>query len=339
MSNTVTIATLEAFSEAWSSACTGLDCRGISPGFMNSVIILVPSVVLSILLGAVNGYALAQWRFPGAEKVAAAITVGVFIPIQVVMLPMVKIFAFVGLQGSLVSIIAVHVVFSLPFMALLFRNFFASIPEELTRAALVDGAGFWSIFFWIMLPMSTNVLLVALVLQFTHIWNDYLLGLIFAGRDWKPMTVQLNNIVNSVQGVKEYNVNMAATILTSIVPLALYLLTFILCFDGEGWYKRKWFMIATGFWLAAMGATVVRDGEGTTVTRDPSSPLRGVAASRKRVPPKPRSDGASTRKPAAASSGAAPASLLAAAATSSSDADGDTRTTAAAPTARAAVAI
>ena len=217
--------TLEAFSEAWSSACTGLDCRGISPGFMNSVIILVPSVVLSILLGAVNGYALAQWRFPGAEKVAAAITVGVFIPIQVVMLPMVKIFAFVGLQGSLVSIIAVHVVFSLPFMALLFRNFFASIPEELTRAALVDGAGFWSIFFWIMLPMSTNVLLVALVLQFTHIWNDYLLGLIFAGRDWKPMTVLLNNIVNVAEGEIRYNVNMAATLLTAIPPLIVYFLS------------------------------------------------------------------------------------------------------------------
>lgn len=217
--------TFEAFFEAWSSACTGLDCRGIAPGFMNSVAILVPSVVLSILLGAVNGYALAQWRFPGAEKVAAAITVGVFIPIQVVMLPMVKIFAFVGLQGSLVSIISVHLVFSLPFMALLFRNFFASIPEELTRAALVDGAGFWSIFFWIMLPMSTNVLLVALVLQFTNIWNDYLLGLIFAGRDWKPMTVLLNNIVNVADGEIRYNVNMAATLLTAIPPLIVYFLS------------------------------------------------------------------------------------------------------------------
>ena len=217
--------TLEAFSQAWSSACTGLDCRGISPGFLNSVIILVPSVVLSILLGAVNGYALAQWRFPGADQLAAAITVGVFIPIQVVMLPMVKIFSFVGLQGSLISIITVHVVFSLPFMALLFRNFFASIPDDLTRAALVDGAGFWSIFFWIMLPMSLNVLLVALVLQFTHIWNDYLLGLIFAGRDWKPMTVLLNNIVNVADGEIRYNVNMAATLLTAIPPLIVYFLS------------------------------------------------------------------------------------------------------------------
>jgi glucose/mannose transport system permease protein len=217
--------TLNAFTEAWSTACTGLDCRGISPGFWNSLAILVPGVVLSILLGAINGYALAQWRFPGADKLAAAITLGVFIPVQVVMLPMVKIFAFVGLQGSLVSIVAVHVVFSLPFMALLFRNFFASIPDDLTRAAQVDGAGFWSIFFLVMLPMATNVLLVALVLQFTHIWNDYLLGLIFAGREWKPMTVLLNNIVNVAEGEIRYNVNMAATLLTAIPPLLVYFLS------------------------------------------------------------------------------------------------------------------
>lgn len=214
--------TLGAFAEAWGAACTGLDCRGIAPGFWNSVAILVPSVTLSILVGAINGYALAQWRFPGADRIAAAITFGVFIPVQVVMLPMVKIFAFVGLQGSLVAIVAVHVVFSLPFMALLFRNFFAGIPPELARAAQVDGAGFWSIFFLIMLPMATNVLLVALVLQFTHIWNDYILGLIFAGREWKPMTVLLNNIVNVAEGEVRYNVNMAATLLTAIPPLLVY---------------------------------------------------------------------------------------------------------------------
>lgn len=216
---------LAAFGEAWSQACTGLDCRGIAPGFWNSVAILVPSVVLSILAGAVNGYALAQWRFPGADRIAAAITVGVFIPVQVVMLPMVKIFSSVGLHGSLVAIVAVHVVFSLPFMALLFRNFFAGIPNELARAALVDGAGFWSIFFRVMLPMATNVLLVALVLQFTHIWNDYLLGLIFAGREWKPMTVLLNNIVNVAEGEVRYNVNMAATLLTAIPPLLVYFIS------------------------------------------------------------------------------------------------------------------
>ena len=216
---------LAAWIEAWSGACTGLQCQGIAPGFWSSVAILVPSVVLSILVGAVNGYALAQWRFPGADKLFALITVGVFIPIQVVMLPMVKIFAFVGLQGSLLAIVTVHVVFSLPFMALFFRNFYAGIPGDLLRAAIVDGGGFWNIFVRIMLPLSTNVLLVALVLQVTGIWNDFLLGLIFAGREWRPMTVLLNNIVNVSEGEIRYNVNMAATMLTAIPPLCVYFLS------------------------------------------------------------------------------------------------------------------
>lgn len=216
---------LEFFSVAWSQACTGLDCRGIAPGFWSSVAILVPSVLLTLFFGAVNGYALAQWRFPGADALAAAITVGIFIPMQVVIFPIVKIFSTVGLHGSLPAIVAVHVVFSLPFMTLLFRNFFVTVPMELTRAAQMDGAGFWQIFFRIMLPMSTNVLLVALVLKFTSVWNDYLLGLIFAGRHWKPMTVLLNNIVNVTEGEVHYNVNMAATLLASIPPLVVYFLS------------------------------------------------------------------------------------------------------------------
>ena len=219
------VPSLEAFEVAWSQACTGLDCRGISPAFWNSVAILVPSVLLTLFVGAVNGYALAQWRFPGANALAAAITVGIFIPMQVVIFPIVKIFSAIGLHNTLPAIVAVHVVFSLPFMTLLFRNFFVTVPMELTRAAQMDGAGFWQIFFKIMLPMSTNVLLVALVLKFTAVWNDYLLGLIFAGRDWKPMTVLLNNIVNVTEGEVHYNVNMAATLLASVPPLIVYFLS------------------------------------------------------------------------------------------------------------------
>ena len=212
----------DAWATAWSKACTGLECHGIAPGFLNSVAILVPSVVLSISVGAVNGYALAQWKFPHADKVAALIALGVFIPYQVVMLPIIKMFGAVGLQGSLGAIVAVHVLFGLPFMTLLFRNFYASLPGDLMRAALMDGGSFWAIFLKIMLPMSTNVLLVALILQVTGIWNDFLLGLMFAGRDNVPMTVQLNNIVNVSYGEVQYNVNMAATLLTAIPPLLVY---------------------------------------------------------------------------------------------------------------------
>lgn len=215
----------DAWVTAWSSACTGVDCHGISPGFFNSVKILVPSVVLSIGIGVVNGYALAQWKFPHADKVMAMIALGVFIPYQVVMLPMIKMFSAVGLQGSLASIVAAHVLFSMPFMTLLFRNFYSSVPQDLMRAALMDGAGFWSILLRVMLPLSTNVLLVALILQVTGTWNDFLLGLMFAGRDNMPMTVQLNNIVNVTLGEVQHNVNMAATLLTAIPPLFVYFLS------------------------------------------------------------------------------------------------------------------
>jgi glucose/mannose transport system permease protein len=110
----------------------------------------------------------------------------------------------------------------MPINTLLFRNYFASIPDELFKAARVDGAGFWSIFFRIMLPMSLPIFVVSLIIQVTGIWNDFLFGVIFTSQDLYPMTVQLNNIVNSVQGVKEYNVNMAATLITGLVPLIIY---------------------------------------------------------------------------------------------------------------------
>lgn len=213
---------LDAWVTAWSSACTGLDCRGIAPGFFNSVKIVIPSLILSIGLGAINGYALSLWKFPGADRVAALVTLGLFIPYQVVMIPIVQIFSAIGFQGSLVSIVAVHVLFGLPFMTMLFRNFYAGLPGDLLRAAVMDGGGFWSIFRYVMLPLSTNVGIVAMIWQFTGIWNDFLLGLIFAGRDNVPMTVQLNNIVNVSLGEVQYNVNMAATLLTAIPPLIIY---------------------------------------------------------------------------------------------------------------------
>jgi len=217
--------TLEPWAKAWLSACTGLFCDGLHVGFWNSVRILIPSVILSVLAGALNGYALAQWRFRHADKILTALMLGAFIPYQVILYPLVKIFSNLGLYGTLPGIVLIHVIFGLPTMTLIFRNFYAGIPEELVKAARVDGAGFFRIFFQIMLPMSVNILIVAVILQVTGIWNDYLLGLIFAGRDNLPMTVQLNNIVNTTTGTVEYNVNMAATVLTAIPPLLVYFLS------------------------------------------------------------------------------------------------------------------
>lgn len=214
-----------AWIKAWAQACTGVSCNGIHEGFWNSVIITVPSVVFSIILGAINGYALSFWRFKGANVIFAILLFGAFVPFQVVIYPLIIFLREVGLYGSLTGIILVHMAFGMPIMTLLFRNYFSSLPEELFKAARVDGAGFWQIFFQIIMPLSVPVTVVAVILQTTGIWNDYLLGLIFAGHDNLPMTVQLNNIVTTTFGVREYNVNMAATMLTAVVPLAIYLIS------------------------------------------------------------------------------------------------------------------
>ncbi|MDE0850504.1 carbohydrate ABC transporter permease [Yoonia sp.] len=240
--------TFEPWIKAWSSACTGINCEGLSRGFSNSIWILVPSVLISIAIASVNGYALANWRFKGSEVFFTILIFGAFIPYQVMIYPIVILLRESGdgitnviqlfnpmlewmgfegfgkfrLMGSLSGLVIVHTIFGMPILTLLFRNYFTSVPEELFKAARVDGAGFWGIYFRIMLPMSLPIFVVAMILQVTGIWNDFLFGVIYTKPETYPMTVQLNNIVNSVQGVKEYNVNMAATLLTGLVPLFIY---------------------------------------------------------------------------------------------------------------------
>lgn len=226
--------TFQPWVKAWAEACTGINCDGLSRGFWNSVAILIPSVFVSIAVASVSGYALVNWRFKGSEVFFTILIFGAFIPYQVMIYPIVIILretgGFIGditgtdfrLMGSIWGLVIVHTIFGMPILTLLFRNYFSSVPEELFKAARVDGAGFWGIFFKIMLPMSLPIFVVAMILQVTGIWNDFLFGVIYTKPETYPMTVQLNNIVNSVQGVKEYNVNMAATLLTGLVPLTIY---------------------------------------------------------------------------------------------------------------------
>ena len=214
--------TFQPWIKAWAEACTGLNCDGLSRGFWNSVQITVPSVIVSIAIASVNGYALANWRFKGSQIFFTILIFGSFIPYQVMLYPIVILLREIGLYGSLTGLVIVHSIFGMPILTLLFRNYFTSLPEELFKAARVDGASFWGIYFRIMLPMSLPILVVAVILQVTGIWNDFLFGTVYTKPDIWPMTVQLNNIVNSTQGVKEYNVNMAATILTGLVPLVIY---------------------------------------------------------------------------------------------------------------------
>ncbi len=213
------------WAKAWATACIGRTCEGISDGLWNSVRILVPSTLISVVLAALNGYALSLWRIPYAGTVLGLLLLGAFIPYQVMIYPLVRMASTVGLYGSLPGIVTVHVLFGLPVLTLIFCNFYRALPPELIMAARVDGAGFFRIFLRVVAPMSANVAVVALILSVTGVWNDYLLSLIFAGRDNLPMTVQLASLVGTRIGVPEYNVNMAATLIAALPPLLLYLVS------------------------------------------------------------------------------------------------------------------
>jgi glucose/mannose transport system permease protein len=214
----------EAWQLAWSSACTGVDCRGLKPYFMNSVILAVPAVWISTAWGAVNGYVLSMWKFKGSELLFGFMLFGVFMPFQVVLLPMSQVLGMLGLSSSLLGLIVVHCIAGLAGTTLFFRNYYTAIPRELVNAARIDGAGFWRIFWRIVLPLSTPILMVTLIWQFTNIWNDFLFGVAFSGADSKPITVGLNNMANTSSSVKNYNVDMAAALIAGLPTMLVYVL-------------------------------------------------------------------------------------------------------------------
>jgi glucose/mannose transport system permease protein len=214
----------EAWQLAWSSACTGVDCRGLKPYFVNSVIMAVPAVLISTAWGAINGYVLSMWKFRGSELLFGFMLFGVFMPFQVVLLPMSQVLGYMGLSSSLGGLILVHCIAGLAGTTLFFRNYYTAIPLELVNAARMDGAGFWRIFWRIVLPMSTPILMVTLIWQFTNIWNDFLFGVAFSGADSKPITVGLNNMANTSSSVKSYNVDMAAAMIAGLPTMLVYVL-------------------------------------------------------------------------------------------------------------------
>jgi len=214
--------TFQAWVTAWSGACSGIKCEGLRPYFWNSVIMAVPAVLISTFIGALNGYAVAQWRFRGANLIFALILFGCFIPFQVVLLPMARLLGQMGLAGSILGLIMVHVIYGIGFTTLFFRNYYVTISPELVKAAKIDGASFFRIFFSIFLPLSLPIIVVTIIWQFTQIWNDFLFGVSFSEAGTQPVTVALNNIVNSTTGVKEYNVDMAAAIIAALPTLLVY---------------------------------------------------------------------------------------------------------------------
>lgn len=213
----------DAWTKAWSGACTGVSCGGLKGYFWNSVMIVVPAVMVSTVLGALNGYVLTKWRFRGSNLFFGLLLIGTMIPFQVILLPMARTLGFLGMAGTTSGLIMVHIIYGLAFTTLFFRNYYISVPNELVNAARIDGAGFWMIFFRIILPISTPILVVSVIWQFTQIWNDFLFGVVYSSGDHQPITVALNNLVNTSTGVKEYNVDMAAAIIAALPTLLVYI--------------------------------------------------------------------------------------------------------------------
>lgn len=192
--------------------------------FWNSVKITVPAVIISTLLGALNGYVLAMWRFRGSQLFFGLLLFGCFLPFQVILLPASFTLGQLGLANTTPGLVLVHLVYGLAFTTLFFRNFYVSVPDALIRAARLDGAGFFTIFGRILMPMSIPTIMVCLIWQFTQIWNDFLFGVVFASGDTQPITVALNNLVNTSTGAKEYNVDMAAAMIAGLPTLVVYIL-------------------------------------------------------------------------------------------------------------------
>jgi glucose/mannose transport system permease protein len=216
--------TTAPWANAWGEACIGLTCRGINGYFWNSIKMVVPAVAISTIVGAFNGYVLTKWKFPGHKIVFALMLFGCFIPFQVVLVPMAQTLGVLGIANSTIGLVFVHVAYGIGFTTLFFRNYYVSFPDELMRAAMMDGAGFFQIFFRIILPTSLPIIVVTVIFQFTNIWNDFLFGVSFASGENAPMTVALNNLVSSSTGVKEYNVHMAAAMIAAFPTLLVYVL-------------------------------------------------------------------------------------------------------------------
>jgi glucose/mannose transport system permease protein len=214
--------TLDAWWSAWDNACSGINCNGLKIGFWNSVAILFPSLILSISLSAITGYALALWNVKWAGSFLFVLFMCAFVPFQIIMIPLIILSSWVKIYGTIWGIAVIHAVLAMPILTLIFRNYYKGIPQEIMSAAMMDSGSFWRVFFEIILPMSGNILIVVLILQITSIWNDFLIGLTFGGLGTQPMSVVLANVVITTTGEAAYNENMAAALLTAIPPLVIY---------------------------------------------------------------------------------------------------------------------
>lgn len=214
---------IAAWFSAWGTMCIGGACEGMSPYFWNSVKMVVPATIISTALGAINGYVLSKWRFRGSEWLFGIITLGVFMPGQMVLLPWAITLGNLNLTNTTSGLVLVHVVQGLSFTTLFCRNYYVNIPDDLIKSARIDGAGFWRIFHRIILPLSPPILIVSVIWQFTNIWNEFLFGVVFSSGDQQPITAALIALSTGGTAARYYNVESAAVLIAALPPLLVYL--------------------------------------------------------------------------------------------------------------------
>jgi glucose/mannose transport system permease protein len=213
---------LTPWATAWNKFCVGGTCEGIEPNFYNSLFMTIPATIISTAIGAVNGYVLSKWRFRGSEFLFGAMTLGVFMPGQMVLLPWAFILGNLGLTNTIAGLVLIHTVQGLSFTTLFCRNYYVNVPDDLIKAARIDGAGFWRIFKRIILPLSPPILIVTVIWQFTGIWNDFLYGVIFSSGKGQPITAALIALSANGTTVREYNIMSSAVIIGALPPLLIY---------------------------------------------------------------------------------------------------------------------
>jgi glucose/mannose transport system permease protein len=211
------------FATAWGSYCIAQHCSGIKPYLMNSLMMAIPATVLSTLLGAVCGYAISLWRFRGDAWAFGLVTMGVFLPEQMKLVPWVLVLRDIGMANTVAGLVFIHVVQGISFSTLFCRNYYVGIPQDLIKAARIDGAGFFRTFWRIVLPLSPPILIVTIIWQFTGIWNEYLYGVVFTSGENQPVTAALIALAVKVSEAPEYGIQSAAVLIAAAPTLLVYL--------------------------------------------------------------------------------------------------------------------
>jgi glucose/mannose transport system permease protein len=211
----------------WSLPINGLHIENfiagykqLAPNFNNSLMMVIPEAILSSLLGSLNGYLLAKWKFRGSNLIFTLILFGMFIPYQSILIPLVKFMQAIKLYGDIPGLILVHIIYGIPITTLIFRNYYAGIGTEILEAGKIDGASLMGLYRYIMLPLSAPSFAVVIIWQFTQAWNEFLFAVILTNQSHWPVTVALNNLAGSQ--LVQWNVLMAATLLAALPTLLVY---------------------------------------------------------------------------------------------------------------------